>query len=218
VYLCTAHLNKQSQGAESQQDKNVFRSCLNSLRHTSRYWSSTGRLSHSQVRQPQNFYHLAVAKGLHKCERPLTRGADIPHPWRVGSPPTDTVGWDREETCTPVLRSWNQLVAKQAASEAVSIIAHQPSPKVPRLWPGATTTGWICETFFKNLTRSLTVAWLTSARCKYDFPHIALHSVIKLTHWHRKWEALSTATLHWLHSGSLVSPIMLKWGYNCACK
>jgi len=44
VYLYTAHLNKKSQGAESQQNKNVFRSRLNSLRHMSRCQSSTGRL------------------------------------------------------------------------------------------------------------------------------------------------------------------------------
>ena len=43
MYLYTAHLNKKSQGAESQQSKNVFRSRLNSLRHMSRCQSSTGR-------------------------------------------------------------------------------------------------------------------------------------------------------------------------------
>jgi len=42
-----AHLNKKSQGAESQQ-KNIFRSRLNLLRHMPRCWSSTGRLFHSQ--------------------------------------------------------------------------------------------------------------------------------------------------------------------------
>ena len=48
MYLYTAHLNKKSQGAESQQNKNVFRSRLNSLRHMSRCRSSAGRLFHSR--------------------------------------------------------------------------------------------------------------------------------------------------------------------------
>ena len=48
MYLYTAHINKKSQGAESQQNKNVFRSCLNSLRHMSHCRSSTSRLFHSR--------------------------------------------------------------------------------------------------------------------------------------------------------------------------
>jgi len=45
LYLYTAHLNKKSQGAESQQNKNVFKSRLNSL---SRCQSSPGKLFHSR--------------------------------------------------------------------------------------------------------------------------------------------------------------------------
>jgi len=48
VYLYTAHLNKKSQGTESQRNKNVFRSRINSLRNMSRCRSSTGRLFHSR--------------------------------------------------------------------------------------------------------------------------------------------------------------------------
>jgi len=46
VYLYTAHLNRKSQGAESQQNKNVFRIRLNSLRCTY-FW----RYEHCHVAQ-----------------------------------------------------------------------------------------------------------------------------------------------------------------------
>jgi len=79
MYLYTAHLNKKSQVAESHQNKNVFRSGLNS--HMS-VEVQQADYSTAEVQQPRNFYHLAlsVSEGLRKCESPLTGGADVPDP------------------------------------------------------------------------------------------------------------------------------------------
>ena len=73
--------------------------------------------------------------------------------------------------------------------------------------------------FLTNLSRSLTVAWSMSAGSKYGFPHTFCHNVIYcyLSRWQSKCEALSFAIPHWLHDGSLTSPIMLKWWFKRAC-
>ena len=71
--------------------------------------------------------------------------------------------------------------------------------------------------FFTNLSRSRTVAWSISARSKYGFPHTFCRNVTYLSHWQRKCEALSIAIPHWLHDGSLYSPIMLKWRFRHVC-
>jgi len=49
MYLYMAHLNKKSQGAESQQNENVFRSRLNSLRHV-----SLSKFSQQIIPQPRS--------------------------------------------------------------------------------------------------------------------------------------------------------------------
>jgi len=122
VYLYTEHLNKKSQGAESQQNKNVFRSRLNSLRHTSRCRSSTGRLFHSRgpatakVLSPSCVCVRGTAQAWTSADRMCRRPRSV----RLGSPPTDTVVWDREGTCIFI-----QCCCVSLSSSAVSSHRHQ---------------------------------------------------------------------------------------------
>jgi len=75
-------------------NKNVLSSRLNSVRQMSCCRSSTGRLFHSLVRRPQNFYRraLTVFGGPYMCGHQLIRGADVLRPWWVGSRQKDTAG------------------------------------------------------------------------------------------------------------------------------
>ena len=118
MYLYTAHLNKKSQGTKSQQNQNVFRNRLNSLRHMSRCRSSTDRLFHS--RGPATAKLLSPScvcvRGTAQVWTSPDRGCRRPRSvtsWQSSDRYEGVRPWRDLYTSTAILRSTRCLTSSQ---------------------------------------------------------------------------------------------------------